>query len=283
MNAGLISKSLLISISDYMPDASGNRIDLNGPNNDSKDVSLALFSSQENGSSKNILRFFKKLFGHKKTVRSKDHVRLTDSDADKESFLKALKNFCGSIANGEYGLFYFSGHGTQILDQRGDEHDGLTECLCPYDTMVGNLVTDDEIRLIINENLKPDAKILMILDCCHAAGQSRSIEKPKGIDLTIPVKKNFTYDERMHENVLLWAACGENEVAWERVYGGKPRGAFTRAIIPYIFAMAKGVRVDFESVHVDVVKQLHDVTKTNNQGSQMPHMESRGPISDFWQ
>jgi len=62
MKAGLIDKSLLISVADYMPDENGNQIDLNGPNNDTKDVSMALAMSQKDRPKRKFRAFLRRLF-----------------------------------------------------------------------------------------------------------------------------------------------------------------------------------------------------------------------------
>jgi hypothetical protein len=51
---------------------------------------------------------------------------------------------------GDTVVFYFAGHGSQVEDFNGDEHDGYDEVLCPYDMAPHggrNLILDDDLGL----------------------------------------------------------------------------------------------------------------------------------------
>lgn len=278
MYAGKFQKSLLVSVADYMPGENGHDIDLNGPTNDSKDMALAIAEGKQ-AERKRFLRFLFRFF--RKRKKEGDHVRLTDNDATKEAVLKAFAKLCASISPGAVGLFYYSGHGTQLDDLTGTEVDGKTECLCPYDTLAGQLITDDEIKAAIGVNLRPGAKLMMVIDCCHSGGQARTIERTRGIDV-VAAPKTFYYDGRLPEDVLVWAACAPGELAWERVYDGKPRGAFTHAILPFIRLIAQGATVDLTHAHTEVSKLLATPGVPNSRGAQTPHMETRGRASSFF-
>ncbi len=65
--------------------------------------------------------------------------------------------------------FYYSGHGTNIRDQNGDELDGKDECIVPYDFMKSGLITDDYIYLNFLSKLKKFNKIICIFDSCNSA------------------------------------------------------------------------------------------------------------------
>jgi len=50
-----------------------------------------------------------------------------------------------SVAVNKFLFFNFSGHGTQVLDDNGDEEDGLDEALCPSDFEFAGSVVDDDM------------------------------------------------------------------------------------------------------------------------------------------
>jgi len=76
-----------------------------------------------------------------------------------------------SLANQGYSklLFYYSGHGSSMVDKSGDEKDGQDECLVPSDFRTGGFVIDDELNACL-KNLKSNltCQIILITDACHS-------------------------------------------------------------------------------------------------------------------
>lgn len=75
-------------------------------------------------------------------------------------------------------LFYFSGHGSQIKDQDGDESDGADEVLLPYDAVLkGNnlehVLVDEAFDRILNTI--PADIVLVFLDACHSGTATRRV------------------------------------------------------------------------------------------------------------
>lgn len=100
-----------------------------------------------------------------------DIVVLIDTDKNYEQptgkNIKAhLKQLVEQAQDGDVLFFHFSGHGTQIPSQDGDEADGKDEAICPTDM---NVIADDDLRLILKPlEAKPNAKFTFIADCCHS-------------------------------------------------------------------------------------------------------------------
>lgn len=285
---GVFSASLIVSVAEYMPGANGYRIDLNGPTNDANRILDQLAVDIKAGGKKGLGKLFRSLFKSNRRKAKNLHNRLKDETATKKNIAEYLATFAASIEVGKIGLFTFSGHGTQITDTTGLESDGLVECLCPYDTLAGQLLTDDEVRHIINTNLKEGAKILMVLDCCHSGGQARGIAKARGISASLmdkQISKNFNFDDKLPEGVVVLAACKDNEVAWEREYEGRPHGALTFHISPYIALAAQGKPFPLKEMHMDLLEKMYDPNVLNDQGSQTPCLEAKGgfeTFSNFW-
>ena len=83
---------------------------------------------------------------------------------------------------GDYALFYYSGHGTQIPDQNGDEADAKDEAIVPRDAgnTIESYITDDQLS---DWTAKIKAKeTLVILDSCHSGTGLRGGATPKFID-----------------------------------------------------------------------------------------------------
>ena len=69
---------------------------------------------------------------------------------------------------GDWVLFFYSGSGTQIEDQSGDETDGKDEILLGTDTQGnGPFITDDQLYALL-EKLPGRTKVVL-LDCAHPA------------------------------------------------------------------------------------------------------------------
>lgn len=72
-------------------------------------------------------------------------------------------------------VFHFSGHGTYIEDQNGDEPDGRDEAIVPYDfTTVGGMA-DDVLRGLY-DRFTPDTHLLLVMDCCHSGSIQRNAQ-----------------------------------------------------------------------------------------------------------
>lgn len=63
--------------------------------------------------------------------------------------------------------FHYSGHGTNIRDNDGDEKDGRDECLCPVDYMHSGLIRDDLLHECFS-HLPEKTRCICIMDCCHS-------------------------------------------------------------------------------------------------------------------
>jgi hypothetical protein len=87
--------------------------------------------------------------------------------ADILSALKMTKDAMDrSVAKEKYLFFNFSGHGTQVVDEDGDEEDGFDEALCPSDFEVAGTLTDDVLCSWL-ESL-PAHRLFAVCDCCHS-------------------------------------------------------------------------------------------------------------------
>jgi len=88
---------------------------------------------------------------------------LFDSQVKHSVFTEIFGNHISDSKAGDSIVITFSGHGTNIPDQSGDEEDGREEALCLYD----GLLLDDSIRDIL-QNIHPEAKLTIVSDSCLA-------------------------------------------------------------------------------------------------------------------
>ncbi len=70
-------------------------------------------------------------------------------------------------------LIYYSGHGSQVHDNNGDEVDGMDEIICPHD-FPDDYLTDDTLNLLFQLK-KESVPLTVIFDCCHSGTGHRDI------------------------------------------------------------------------------------------------------------
>ena len=153
---GVARRALLVGVGDYQAnDDRQNQIaassvppDLAGPAND---VLL-------------MARVLTTRFG----FRPGDVRVLSDAAATRAAIVGALESLVQTAGPDDVVYIHFSGYGSLVPDQNGDETDGWDETLLPYDARTPGVadITDDEIDAIVGQLVTPD--VLVVLDAGHA-------------------------------------------------------------------------------------------------------------------
>lgn len=279
------NRALLVGISDY----SHPRLNLKGPLNDvqlMKQVALSI------GFKENQI------------------LILTNKNATRAKLLDAFRNWLLSGVNrGDKVLFYYSGHGTQVPDQSGDEDDGCDEALVPADAVsVGPsaFIPDDSIQIYLNQ-IKAD-DILVILDCCYSGTATRGIpllpdsgEKTGNAHVEYvsygkmlikgqcycnqPVNmKSLSFVEnvdsqktrgassgiRHKNNIITFTASAQNEIARDAMVPGSA-SLFTGSLAR-VLRNSKGP-VSCRQLRDRVAKRIREVCKVMNEVPHTPQLE----------
>ena len=238
-----MKKALLVGINDYP--GSGN--DLRGCVNDTE----------------NLRSLLTKEFGFESAgIRT-----LTDRRATKEAILDGLSDLVAKAAGGDTLLVHYSGHGSQVPDEDGDERsDRKDEVICPRDfSWDGCWISDDDLSDVFS-GLAKDVHLEVLLDCCHSgtgtretALGSRATGVSAGVTAALrgpprtarvrflpppsslaprlgtaarvsrePARIGTMLKARPRGlNHVLWAACRANQYSADADIGGSPNGAFT--------------------------------------------------------
>jgi len=183
---------------------------------------------------------------------------LTDSRATKANIIHRLEWLVDRAKSGDFLVFHFSGHGSQIRDRDGDELvDHLDELICPYDmNWDGTFIIDDELNNIF-KNVPEGALLEVFLDCCHSGTGlkemglapppelaaehptlNRYLSPPADIFLRFSGEEDelesrgFTkgFKERRERGIkhhILWAGCMANQTSADAYIDGRYHGAFT--------------------------------------------------------
>jgi metacaspase-1 len=149
----MAKKAVLIGVNRYrMPGA-----DLRGCVNDVKNMRTLLTSR----------------YGFK----AADISVLTDFAATKKAIETAIRSLIRGARSGDVVLVHFSGHGSNVPDNDGDEADKRDEILCPSDLDWKKPLRDDWLRSTF-DSLRTGVSLTVITDCCHSGTITRAVQPP---------------------------------------------------------------------------------------------------------
>ena len=230
----MAKKALVVGINDYAPIGTGGP-DLNGCVNDARDMANTL-----------VICGFPAL-----SVRI-----LTNHNATKANIISNLTNLVTTSKKGDSIVFYYSGHGTRVVNIGADfEVDGLDDAICPHDFASAGVIRDDEFAAILKK-LPLGVNMDVIFDCCHSGTGTRRMslvdlngnptnEAVRFIEPNLEDEFYFNHSKELVEvkkaskegtkqiitattmNHALFAACKDSQVAMEGNMGGVTRGYFT--------------------------------------------------------
>lgn len=173
-----------------------------------------------------------------------------EADATREGILDGLKSIVGQSQPKDRVIITFSGHGTFVPDDSGDEADKADEAWCPYDVTSQGAIKDDEIAAIFRTAPK-GVRIVMISDSCHSGTMARAAiraalpDEPGGNNrvrflppmLWYPDPYRTARASQVHtpppvhidsqSPALLLAGCQDSESSYDAWFNGTPMGAFS--------------------------------------------------------
>lgn len=164
--------ALLVGVSTYAANAAaGGALDLEGPAEDVPALRRTLIDRQ--------------------AFIDRNIVTLVDAAATRQAILDRLTSMVAAMRDGDYLLFYFSGHGTSAFDAKMQPVSSFigpnSGALAPYDLQVDSteraaaslLIGRRDLRPIL-ERLPKGSQALVILDACYSENAMRSIRQRAG-------------------------------------------------------------------------------------------------------
>lgn len=162
---------------------------------------------------------------------------LLDAEASREGIREALTEWLASrVKPGDVAVFFFAGHGSQVIDMEGDEDDGLDETITPWDvlpTSSENDITDDQLREWLEA--VPTKDLVVVLDACHSGTATRALStrvRPRSLPREAPKAPGTRGEGAGAEPGLLrgavaleLAAAAPHQVAMDALFA--PRGGTT--------------------------------------------------------
>lgn len=122
---------------------------------------------------RNVEALLREVFDFKK----KDITTLTDFAATKQAMQAGIQSLVRGGRPGDVLLFHYSGHGSNVPDDNGDEADNRDEILCPTDLDWKNPLRDDWLRKAF-DRVKPGVSLTVLMDCCHSGTITRAVLPP---------------------------------------------------------------------------------------------------------
>jgi len=178
--------------------------------------------------------------------------------------LDAMQKVIGSANQGDSVVITYSGHGSWLPDQNGDEADLRDEALDPHDVASAGPITDDDLFNLFSERDR-GVRVVLISDSCHSGtlnrfapntGDSQAMVKflPPGIFLSgdeMELARRASVARptgRSRHAALVFAGCRDIEYSYDATFGGRPNGAFTYAALQALRQLeAKATYLDWLS------------------------------------
>ncbi len=187
---------------------------------------------------KNIKKLFKSLNIDSITTLKDDKATLSDVRMAFHKYIKSDKNRFGNIF-----IFYYSGHGVQVVDENRDEKDKKDEATALYDIAINNkglitegILLDDELHSILNQ-IK--SKKVLIFDKCHSGSSHRGynpyIKTVEGEYKVLPKFlrniENRSKIKKKLKDFIIFSATKDNQEAEDSPIGGLFTNSFIDGIL----------------------------------------------------
>lgn len=179
----------------------------------------------------------------KNKFKTQDIIILRNEEATRRAIDKALIDLEDKTEKGDFVFIHFSCHGQQMLDDNGDEPDGLDEALIPYDAerrfkaghYEGERHLRDDVLQVSLEQIRLKAgregELFVMLDACHSGTATREgndddyvrgtsyIFAPEGHEpLSTKESRRFVLSHKQEEqraDIMVVSACQPDEVNYE--------------------------------------------------------------------
>lgn len=205
---------------------------------------------------------------------------LLESDASGENVRAALKRLAAEARRGDAVVVTFSGHGSFVPDDNGDEDDAFDECWCPHDVVENGPIADDELQRIFSAR-KSHVRWVVISDSCHSGTVAdfapittpatiRATDAPQSLVRFLPpglfcdvgedgLRKGAASPaarraRRDRRDCLLLSGCQDHEYSYDAWFDGRPNGAFTFVALRELANLgAKGTYRDWHAKICDAL------------------------------
>lgn len=156
----------------------------------------------------------------------------TELKPTRQNILEAIQWLVADLKPGQNVYFHYSGHGIRILDRSGDEVSGADSCICPYNNGKIEIITDDELRVVLADKIPAGSKCFAVIDACNS-GTAMDLQ----YTWQCPTENRLAFSQNRRYavtrgDVLFLSACRDEQYAMDTVNtAGVPGGALTFALL----------------------------------------------------
>jgi hypothetical protein len=176
------------------------------------------------------------------TIMKDDRDGNTSTSAPtRDNILAAMKKFIGSAVAGMSLYIHYSGHGSQLWDQGGEEADCEDECICPVDYSGGKsdngFIRDDDLNDVLVKSLPTGVKLRVCFDSCHSGS---ALDLPfRWVSNTRMVAENKTVVDR---DIVFISGCMDSQTSADSSFNGQAAGAMTWSLLEALYDIQKSGR-----------------------------------------
>ncbi len=207
---------------------------------------------------------------------------LTNLKASKKAMEAAIHRLISRARNGDVLLLHYSGHGSNVPDDNGDEADNRDEILCPTDLDWRDPLRDDWLRSEF-DRLPAGVNLTVIMDCCHSGTNTRALPMPNApvIERFLPcpldlmasesgralrkcprtslhrrVAKSGKISDAVHARIpeILITGCRDTQTSADAYIGNTYNGALTYNLCA-VLKEAKG-KISYRDLHARTIQKL---------------------------
>ncbi|HEY7166484.1 MAG TPA: caspase family protein [Candidatus Binatia bacterium] len=212
-----------------------------------------------------------------------DITVITDFGASKKAIQSGITKLVRDGRKGDVLLIHYSGHGSNVPDDDGDEADDRDEIVCPADLDWKDPLRDDWLRKTF-DSLRAGVSLTVITDCCHSGSITRAVQPPDApvIQRYLPspwdlvaaesgrkvrgsvktgLRKSKAAAQKTKDVVeidipeVLVTGCRADQTSADASIGGSFNGALTYNLVAAL-ADAKGRELSYRDLHTSTMAKL---------------------------
>lgn len=176
----------------------------------------------------------------------------------KENIIQSFRTLVDKATNEGFTELWlsYSGHGSYVKDENGDEADGCDETICPVDFSKSGFIVDDLIYSELVSKLPKGVTLFGLMDCCH----SGTIFDLPLIYTSVKRKNNTNSSHKA--SVISISGCKDFQTSADANIDGKFSGAMTWGFLEVLKAANYNINI------VDLVDRMRALLKVKY--SQVP-------------
>jgi metacaspase-1 len=194
----------------------------------------------------------------------------SSSTPTRANILAAMKKFIADSSAGMTLYVHYSGHGSQLWDQNGEEVDCKDECICPVDyssdSVDTGFIRDDEMSEILVKGLPEGVKLRVCFDSCHSGS---ALDLPfRWVSNTRMVAENAA---KINRDIIFISGCMDSQTSADSSFNGQSAGAMTWSLLEALYDVQKSGRHASKWTWKEVIQAMRMKLRTG-QYDQIPQL-----------